>query len=78
MSSLNLTTPIQRADNHSMVALLEGQIDVLGKQVDAFPRGGERAQLREGLDQAISLALCFFNVLQSEVEQSLKSLERAQ
>jgi hypothetical protein len=60
-------------DNQIMVAFLEGQIDSLAKQIDAFPRGGETAQWREHLEEAVSLALDYFDRLRTEVERALPS-----
>ena len=66
-----LTRSLRLADNLDMVAFLEGQIDSLGKQVEAFPRGGEAAELRDRLEEAVSLALDYFNRLRGEVDRSL-------
>jgi hypothetical protein len=71
ISWIVLTWAKHNADNAGMVAFLEGQIDSLGKQVEAFPRGGETAQLRDRLEEAVSLALDYFNRLKEEVERAL-------
>lgn len=53
-----------------MVAFLEGQIDYLAKQIEAFPRTAESQQWRERLDEALSLALDYFRRLTVEVESA--------
>ena len=71
ISRIVLTWAKPKADNEGMGAFLEGQIDSLGKQVEAFPRGGETAQLRDRLEEAVSLALDYFNRLKEEFERAL-------
>lgn len=66
-----MTRPQRGGNNTVMVAFLEGQIEFLGKQVEAFPRGAATAELRENLDEAVSLALHYFDILRSDVEKAL-------
>ncbi len=54
-----------------MVAFLDGQVELLGKQVEASSRGGQPAELQQRIDEAVSLAMFYFQQLRAEVDRAL-------